>query len=128
MITDAVRNILDGTPIAHVATVAADGAPHSVPVWIGTHGDHIVFFTGPGSAKARNLRHDPRVAISLTPPDDPFTPVIIRGTVTRWVDGDDGWALVDELSVKYTGSPYPRDDVRVAALVEPTRQIVGMGG
>lgn len=127
MIDAAVRRILDGTPIAHLATVAADGAPHAVPVWIGTHGEHIVFFTGPGSVKERNLRRDPRVAISLTPTDDPFTPVIIRGRVVAWVDGDDGWALVDELSTKYMGSAYPREDVRIAALIEPTRQIVGMG-
>lgn len=43
-----------------------DGGPHAVPVWIGTHGDHIAVFTGPGSRKARNWDRDPRVAISLT--------------------------------------------------------------
>lgn len=127
-ITAQVRSILDGTPIAHLATVLPDGAPHVVPVWIGTHEEHIVFFTGPESGKAANLRRDPRVAISLTPPDSPFTPVIIRGTVTAWVDGEAGWELVDALSAKYLGSPYPREEVRVAALVEPTRQIVGLNG
>jgi len=70
-----LRSLLDGTPIAHVATILPDGAPHSVPVWIGTHGEHVVFMTGPGSQKARNLRRDPRVSISLTQPDNPFVPV-----------------------------------------------------
>jgi hypothetical protein len=37
-----LREVLDGTPIAHVATLLPDGAPHSVPVWIGTRGDHVV--------------------------------------------------------------------------------------
>ena len=63
-----LATLLDGTPIAHLATVLPDGAPHSVPVWIGTHDGHVVVITGPGSQKARNLRRDPRVAISLTPP------------------------------------------------------------
>ena len=38
-----IRRVLDGTPIAHVATVLPDGSPHSVPVWVGTRGDQIVF-------------------------------------------------------------------------------------
>jgi PPOX class probable F420-dependent enzyme len=127
MINPEVRAVLDGTPLAHLATVLPDGSPHSVPLWIGTHGDHVVFFTGPGSRKARNLRRDPRVALSLTPDGQPFLPVILRGKVVEWIDGDAGWAIVDEISVKYTGGPYPRDQERIVALVEPERQTVGLG-
>ena len=54
-----IRQTLDGTPIVHLATVLPDGAPHAVPVFAGTHGEHIAIFTGPGSRKARNLRSDP---------------------------------------------------------------------
>jgi PPOX class probable F420-dependent enzyme len=120
-----IRKILDGAPVAHLATVLPDGAPHSVPLWIGTEGDHIVILTGPASQKARNLRRDPRVAISLTPPDNPFAPVIIRGKVVDWIDGDAGWAIVDRIATKYLGGPYGRDDLRVVALIEPDHQSVG---
>jgi PPOX class probable F420-dependent enzyme len=113
-----LRRVLDGTPIAHVATLLPDGAPHSVPVWIGTHEENVVIMTGPGSRKARNLRRDPRIAISLTPPDNPFEPVILRGRVTEWLDGDEGWAVVDEIAQKYIGSPYGRDVERVVAIIE----------
>ena len=65
MLDTHVRDTFDGTPIAHLATVLPDGSPHTVPLWVGTHGDRIVFLTGPGSRKARNLRHDPRVALSV---------------------------------------------------------------
>jgi hypothetical protein len=41
MLDPGVRRALDGTPLAHLASVPPDGAPHSVPVWIGTHGDHV---------------------------------------------------------------------------------------
>jgi nitroimidazol reductase NimA-like FMN-containing flavoprotein (pyridoxamine 5'-phosphate oxidase superfamily) len=34
-------------------------------VWVGVRDDHLVFFTQPGSRKARNLEHDPRVAGSV---------------------------------------------------------------
>lgn len=113
-----VREVLDGTPIAHLATVLPDGAPHSVPLWIGTHGDHVVILTGPNSQKARNLRRDPRVAISLTPPDNPFQPVILRGRVVEWLAGDEGWEIVDRIARKYIGGPYSRDEERVIALIE----------
>ena len=119
MIKPDVRRVLGGTPIAHLATVLPDGAPHSVPVWIGTHGNRIAILTGPDSRKARNLRRDPRVAISLTPPDNPYQPVIIRGRVVEWVEGDAGWEIVDQIAMKYTGGPYSRDEQRIALLIEP---------
>ncbi|MFD4670026.1 PPOX class F420-dependent oxidoreductase [Lentzea sp. NPDC058450] len=112
-----LRAVLDGTPIAHLATVLPDGAPHSVPLWIGTHGDHIAILTGPGSQKARNLRRDPRVAISLTPPDNPFQPITLRGRVVEWVTGDAGWEIIDAIALKYIGVPYERDEERVVALI-----------
>lgn len=113
-----LRGVLDGTPIAHLATLLPDGAPHSVPLWIGTHGDRIAILTGPGSQKARNLRRDPRVAISLTPPDDPFQPITLRGRVVEWLDGDAAWEIIDAIARKYIGAPYGRDEERVVALIE----------
>ena len=113
-----LQRVLDGTPIAHVATLLPDGAPHSVPVWIGTHDERVVIMTGPRSRKARNLRRDPRIAISLTPPDNPFQPVILRGTVVEWIDGDEGWHVVDEIARKYLGTPYGRDVERVVGVIE----------
>ncbi|HEX7307559.1 PPOX class F420-dependent oxidoreductase [Lentzea sp.] len=115
-----LRAVLDGTPIAHLATVLPDGAPHSVPLWIGTHGDHIAILTGPASRKARNLRRDPRLAISLTHPDNPFQPISLRGRVVEWLEGDEAWEIIDRIAEKYLGGPYPREDDRVVALVEPT--------
>src|SRR5882724_2837964 len=108
-----VRRVLDSTALAHLASVLPDGGPHSVPVWVSTHGDHIAILTGPGSRKARNLRRDPRIALSLTPPDNPYRPVIIRGRVVEWVAGEAGWEIVDRISTKYTGGPYPREEERV---------------
>jgi PPOX class probable F420-dependent enzyme len=125
MLAPDVRRVLDGTSIAHLASVLPDGAPHSVPVWVDTQGDRVAFLTGPDSRKARNLRRDPRVALSLTPADNPYQPVLVRGRVVEWLQGDAAWAIVDRISTKYTGNPYPRDDERVIALIEPDRQSVG---
>ena len=125
MLDPDVRRVLDGTPVAHLASVLPDGAPHSVPVWIGTEGGHVAILTGPDSRKARNLRRDPRVALSLTPAGEPFRPVIVRGRVVEWLEGDAAWEIVDRISAKYTGGPYSRAEERVVALIEPDRQSIG---
>ncbi len=125
MLDPDVRRVLDGTSIAHIATVLPDGSPHSVPVWVGTHGERIAILTGPGSRKARNLRRDPRVALSLTPADNPFQPLIIRGRVVDWLTGDAGWEIIDQISTKYIGGPYSRAEERIVALIEPDHQRLG---
>ncbi len=118
--------LLDGTPIAHVATLLPDGSPHSVPMWIGTHEGKVVIMTGPGSQKAHNLRRDPRVAISLTPADNPFSPVTLRGRVAGWLTGDEGWTVVDALAEKYIHAPYDRGQERVVAVITVDHHKMGM--
>jgi PPOX class probable F420-dependent enzyme len=126
MLNPDVRRAVDGTSLAHLATILPDGSPHSVPLWIGTHDDHIVFLTGPQSRKARNLRRDARLALSLTAPDNPFEPVIVRGHVVEWLEGDAAWTIIDQLAIKYTGQPYPRGQERVVGVIEPDRQTIGV--
>jgi Pyridoxamine 5'-phosphate oxidase len=106
MLDPDVRRHLDGTSLAHVASVLPDGSPHTVPVWVGTHGDQVVFLTGPRSRKARNLRRDPR---------------------TEWLEGDAAWKIIDQISAKYAGKPYPRGEERIVAVIEPERQTLGVG-
>ncbi|GAA0906054.1 TIGR03618 family F420-dependent PPOX class oxidoreductase [Virgisporangium aurantiacum] len=126
MLDPHVRDTFDGTPIAHLATVLPDGSPHTVPLWVGTHGDRLVFLTGPGSQKARNLRRDPRVALSVAPAENPLEPVLVRGRVVEWIDGDAGWEIIDRIAMKYLGQPYPRDLDRVVGVIAPDRQTVGV--
>ncbi|HEY9336587.1 TIGR03618 family F420-dependent PPOX class oxidoreductase [Kribbella sp. NPDC004138] len=126
MLKPAVRNAVESTSIAHLATVLPDGSPHSIPLWVSTLGEKIIFLTGPGSQKARNLRNDPRVALSLAPVDNPYEPVIVRGRVVEWIDGDAGWQLVDQIAQKYIGQPYGRDVERVVGVIEVDHQTVGV--
>jgi PPOX class probable F420-dependent enzyme len=126
MLNPDIRRELDGASVAHLASVLPDGAPHCVPVFVGIHGNQIAILTGPDSRKARNLRRDPRVALSLTAADNPFQPVIIRGRVVEWLEGDAAWEIVDRIATKYIGGPYSRAQERVVALIEPDRQSVGM--
>ena len=65
MIPDSVRKIIEGGPIAHVTTLGRSGAPHVTLAWIGLEGDDVVFGTLFDQPKLRNIRRDPRVAISI---------------------------------------------------------------
>ena len=114
---DSVRDLLARANFAHVATVLPSGAPHSVPVWIALEGERIAFFTQSGSRKARNVAADPRVAISIVDHEDPYRMALIRGRVVEMVGGDEALEIMDRMSVRYTGKPFP---VRrgIALLVE----------
>ncbi|TDO67489.1 PPOX class probable F420-dependent enzyme [Kribbella sp. VKM Ac-2571] len=126
MLKPAVRSAVESTSIAHLATVLPDGSPHSIPLWVSSLDDKIIFLTGPTSQKARNLQRDPRVAVSLAPVDNPYEPVIVRGRVVEWIDGDAGWELVDQIAQKYIGRPYGRDVERVIGVIEVDHQTVGV--
>lgn len=115
---DDVRELVAGPNNAHLATLLPDGSPHSVPLWVGMHGDHVAFLTGPDSRKARNIAKDPRVALSITAKDNPFSMAHLRGRVVRVVDGEEGWAIIHGLAQKYIGQPYPMRTGRVAFLIE----------
>ena len=117
---DDIRELLERRNFAHVATVLPDGSPHTVAVWIGVEDGHVAFFTQPGSRKARNLARDPRVAISLVDLDQPYRAAHLRGRVVGTVEGEEALELIDRLSVKYTGEPFPMRS-GVVYLIEPER-------
>ncbi|WP_030457129.1 TIGR03618 family F420-dependent PPOX class oxidoreductase [Herbidospora cretacea] len=115
---DVRRYFLRGT-VAHVATLLPDGAPHSVPVWVGVEGDQIAFFSLEGSQKVKNLEADPRIALSVTGSDNPLDMATVRGRVVRRVDGDAALPIVDRIAERYTGEPYDIREGLVAFLIQP---------
>jgi PPOX class probable F420-dependent enzyme len=114
-----VRRLVERPNYAHIATLMPDGAPHSVPVWIDLDGDNLAFLTGPGSRKARNLERDPRVAISIIDADRPNASALIRGQVVERIEGDRAWEIIDRISQKYIGQPYPLRTDRIIFLIKP---------
>jgi PPOX class probable F420-dependent enzyme len=80
MAPDELRAFLTaGTRTAKLATTMADGSPHVMPVWFVLDGDDIVFNTGAGTVKGRNLARDPRVSVLVEDETPPFAFVHIRG-------------------------------------------------
>lgn len=114
-----VRPYFERGALAHVATLMPDGAPHAVPVWVNVEADALAFFTLTDSRKDVNLQADPRVAFSVTHPDNPLDMAFVRGRVTRRVVGDEAMPIVDRIAQLYTGKPYDIRSGFTAFLVEP---------
>lgn len=126
---DAVH-LLEGTHLAHVATVNEDGSPQVTPVWVDHDGDTVLVNTARGRLKDRNLARDPRVSISIVDAEKPYQPLLIQGkTVELTEDGAD--AHIDKLAKRYLDEDvYPfrgEDEVRVLARIQPQRVRYGMG-
>lgn len=119
-LTPDVRALFDAANYGHVATLMPDGSPHSVAVWVGIEDERVVFFTQPASQKARNLARDPRVAISITDHDNPYRTGRVRGRLVATREGDAALEVIDRLSQKYTGQPFPMRS-GVVYEIEPER-------
>ena len=77
-----------------------DGSPQVTPVWIGREGDIITFNTAKGRLKEKNLKRDPRVAISILDAENPYVPLVIQGKVVEMTEeGAD--ADIDALAKRY---------------------------
>lgn len=120
---DEVKEILDRRVFAHVSTLNPDGSPQSSVVWVERQGDLIVFSTTEGRIKARNLRRDPRVALSFTDPDDSYRAVFIHGSVTSMENN--GPTLIDRLARRYVGPEKAADYIspgeRIDVTITPER-------
>ena len=113
------KALVDRPNFAHLATLMADGSPQSVPVWVGREGDRLLVCTSEGSLKGRNTRRDPRVALSIVDFHNPYEEVQLQGRVVeRRPDPD--LAIMDPVSYKYTGKPFPMrgPEGRVALVIE----------
>ena len=91
-----------------LATLMPSGAPHITQTWVDTDGEHILINTFEGSQKSRNVRRDPRVAVNVVDPTNPWRIANVRGRVVE-VTTQDADRHIDQLARKYLGvETYPR--------------------
>ena len=108
-LSDDIKQLISGPNFAHLASLMSDGSPQVAPVWVDLERDTILVGTGEGSLKAKNTRRDARVALSVIAMDNPYREAQIRGRVVeRRPDAD--FRIMDRISHKYTGKPFPFRD------------------
>ncbi len=104
-LTDKVRTLFDDKNFAVLSTVEPDGRPHSTVVWVQRDGDEILLALPKNRRKTANLSRDPRAAATIFDAADPYQSVQVQGTAT--LEDDPDGLVVEELSRKYLGGPYP---------------------
>ena len=118
------RDLFSKPAFASLATLMPDGRPQVTPVWCDFDGTFVIFNTAKGRQKDRNIRRDPRVALSILDPDNAYRYLEIRGRVIEITEkGAD--EHIDKLAKKYLGvDKYPRrqpGEVRLILKIAPER-------
>jgi PPOX class probable F420-dependent enzyme len=105
VIPESARAVLESDALAHLVTLNPDGSPQLSIVWVGLEGDDIVSAHLREQQKLRNIRRDPRVAISLetgvTNPMGLREYLIVHGRAT--IEEGGGPELLQRLAHTYLG-------------------------
>ena len=115
-LTNRVRAFIESGPLGHVVTLNERGDPDVSMAWIGVEDDELVIGTLHDQRKLRNIRADPRVAISFQAPGrnayglDHYLVVRGRARVTEGGAPE----LLQRLAHVYLGP-----DVRFPAMPDP---------
>ena len=116
MLPETIRSFLATGPLAHLVTLNAHGGPHVSMAWVGVEGDEVVIGTLFDQQKLRNLRRDPRVALSFITGDrnpmglDEYLVLDGRARITEGGAAD----LLQRLAHVYLGP-----DVRFPPMPDP---------
>lgn len=115
-------DILEKPSFAHLSTLMPDGSPQSSPVWVDVDGSHVLVNSAEGRVKDENMRRDPRVAISVTDPENPYRCLMIRGRVSK-ITQEGADEHINRMAKKYLDKDeYPfrqPGEVRVLYYIEP---------
>ena len=123
-IPEKYRDLFDKKTFANLATVMPDGRPQVTPVWCEFDGSHVVINSAKGRVKDRNMRRDPRVALAILDPENPYRHLQVMGRVVEVTEsGAD--EHIDKLAKKYLNVdkyPYRRPgEIRVIYRIRPER-------
>ena len=101
-----IRTLLEAPNYVHLATLRADGSPRNWVVWVGLEGDNVLVCTDESTWKAKDMRRDSRVGMSVVDLADPYRMAAIQGRVIE-IRRDDDCRYMDPISIKYTSKPFP---------------------
>jgi PPOX class probable F420-dependent enzyme len=120
---DSHLDLLERPLFAHFATVARDGSPRVNPMWFQwDNAAGVLKLTHTNQRhNYRYLQNNPRVALSITDPDNQYRYLQLRGVIEK-VDPDPTGAFYSSLQQRYRGhtSEVKDRDVRVVFTIRPT--------
>jgi PPOX class probable F420-dependent enzyme len=107
-----------------LTTLMPDGSPQTQPVWVDFQNGQVVVNSALGRQKDKNMRRDPRVAVTLMDPENPYRYLEIRGKVKE-ITQEGATPHIDKMAKKYLGKDkYPfaqPGEQRVLYKIEPVK-------
>lgn len=113
-LTKKVARLIERERVCRIATSGAAGVPHLVPVCPVVAGGKIYVGTGNKGRKVKNLRENPRIAVTVdiyTEDWDRLMGVMVQGTARLIEKGPRFRAIRDRLYAKY---PQYRTDAALS--------------
>ena len=107
--TEAIDFLSVGSRTGKLATASATGGPHVAPVWFLVDGDELVFTTGEVTVKGRNLRANPRAALTVDVSEYPYDFVVVRGSVSLESDAADLLTWTTKIAERYVPARRARE-------------------
>lgn len=114
-----LEQFLQQPRIAVLATAHADCTPATTACWYDLEGGRLLITMYADAHRLPNLRRNPHVAMTIVG-EDPCQHVSLAGSVHEMWD-DPNLELMDRLSLRYTGEPWPERKPSVSALIEIER-------
>ena len=126
MLEEGVRRLAKEPNFAALTTLLPDGQPMTHIMWVDCDDEHVLINTETHRQKARNIRRDPRVTVTIWDAADPYRYAEVRGEVTETVGGAEAREHIDSLSMKYNGHEYRNQIVseRLLVRIKPVRQLL----
>ena len=88
-------------------TLMSDGSPQTTPVWVDLVDGKVLVNSAMGRQKDKNVRRDPRVAVTLIDPDNPYRYLELRGRVSE-ITHEGADKHIDKMAKKYLeNDKYP---------------------
>ena len=99
-----VSKLFSGRNLVFIATLSKDNSPHLTPVWadMDEKEELVLINSFEGSAKVRNVRRDPRVALSIVETHNTYKMVSMKGKVVD-ITMNDADNHLHKLAKKYLG-------------------------
>jgi len=124
VIPTGFSDLLQQPIFANLATIMPDGGPQVTPVWFDYDGTHIIINSAKGRVKDRNMRRDPKVAVCIMDPKNPYRYLEVRGKVVE-ITEEGADAHIDKQAKRYLNlDKYPYrtpSEVRVLYKILPER-------
>ena len=100
-IPPSARRLLEDRAYGHLVTRNPDGSPQTSMLWFDVGGDELLCNTVDGRVKVRNMRHDPRVIVSVQDHDNPLSYLLVHGRVTAMTP-DGAEEHIEKLGQRFT--------------------------